>query len=194
MPDHTADRPADGAAGAPLAAAAYAALAELERVNELTASAPDLGERMAVADAAARRYAVYRAALAKLGVEAPDEAMVQVRGPIDDARRRTRTAEWWEGVAAASLSASLSDDLFASLTGEDGDKAADAAPSWADRRLDEAVRSDPVLAARLSLWSRRLVGEAIVLAREFGGDQYPEIAAQLAIEHARRMAALGLSE
>jgi hypothetical protein len=51
-----------------------------------------------------------------------------------------------------------------------------------------------VLAARLSLWSRRLVGEAIVLAREFGGDLYPEIAAQLASEHARRMAALGLSE
>ncbi len=190
MPDHTAERPA----GAPLAAAAYAALTELERVNELTASAPDLSERMAVADAAARRYAVYRAALARLGDEAPDEAMAPVTGAIDDARRRTRTAEWWEGVDAASLSASLSDELFATLTGEDGHKSDAAGPSWADRRLDDAVRSDPVLAARLSLWSRRLVGEAIVLAREFGGDQYPEIAAQLALEHARRMAALGLSE
>ncbi|HEV3173497.1 MAG TPA: ferritin-like fold-containing protein [Actinocrinis sp.] len=190
MPDHTPDRAAD----APLAAAAYAALAELERVNELTASAPDLSERMAIADAAARRYAVYRAALAKLGGEAPNETMARVTGAIDDARLRTRTAEWWEGVAAASLSTSLSDELFAAVTREDGDKTDAAGPSWADRRLDGAVRSDPVLAARLSLWSRRLVGEAIVLAREFGGDLYPEIAAQLASEHARRMAALGLSE
>ena len=207
MPDHTADRPEGG----PLAAAAYAALTELERVNELAANAPGLAERRALADTAAWRYELYQVALARLGGAEPVEAMAPAAGALDDARRRLRTADWWEGLAASNLGAALSDDLFRALTARDAvqdgavpdgavpDGAAETAgpaesaePTWVQLRLSEAVREDPALAARLSLWSRRVVGEAIVLAREFGGDGYPELAARLAANHENRMAALGL--
>jgi tRNA-(MS[2]IO[6]A)-hydroxylase MiaE-like protein len=215
VPDHIADR----ADGATLPAAAYAALAELERVNGLLPTAPGLAERMELADAGARRYELYRAALARLEEvapegepsdgavsegAAPDGAMESAAGAIDEARRRTSSNDWWEGLAAASLGAALSDDLFAALTGresESGEAKTDAAegsepaePSWPLRRLGDAVRDDPRLAARVSLWSRCLVGEAIVLAREFGGDEYPRLAARLATNHAERMVALGLTE
>jgi len=205
VPDHTADRPAGG----PLAAAAYAALTELERVNELAANAPGLAERRALADTAAWRYELYRAALARLGDAEPVEAMAPAAAALDDARRRLRTADWWEGLAASNLGGALSDELFGTLTAdgaarqgsaeesgaETAGKAAPAdsvEPAWVQLRLSEAVREDPALAARLSLWSRRVVGEAIVLAREFGGDGYPELAARLAANHENRMAALGL--
>ena len=212
MPDHTADRPEGG----PLAAAAYAALTELERVNELAANAPGLAERRALADTAAWRYELYQTALARLGGAEPVEAMAPAAAALDDARRRLRTADWWEGLAASNLGAALSDELFGALTEKDASQdgvaqdgavqdsdvqdgavqptgeAEPAEPGWVQLRLSEAVREDPVLAARLSLWSRRVVGEAIVLAREFGGDGYPELAARLAANHENRMAALGL--
>ncbi|HEU5332592.1 MAG TPA: ferritin-like fold-containing protein [Actinocrinis sp.] len=197
MPDHTAERPGGG----PLAAAAYAALTELERVNELAANAPGLAERRALADTAAWRYELYQVALARLGGAEPVEAMAPAAAALDDARRRLRTADWWEGLAASSLGGALSDDLFGALATRDAapDGAAQAAgaaepaePTWVQLRLSEAVREDPALAARLSLWSRRVVGEAIVLAREFGGEGYPELAARLAANHENRMAALGL--
>ena len=215
MPDHTADRPAGG----PLAAAAYAALTELERVNELAANAPGLAERRALADTAAWRYELYRAALARLGDAEPVEAMAPAAAALDDARRRLRTVDWWEGLAASNLGGALSDELFGTLTANgaprEGSAEEDSAeegraeesraetagtaapaepvePAWVQLRLSEAVREDPALAARLSLWSRRVVGEAIVLAREFGGDGYPELAARLAANHENRMTALGL--
>jgi hypothetical protein len=69
----------------------------------------------------------------------------------------------------------------------------DGAARWAAQRLHAAIDGDPVLAARIALWGRRLVGEAIVLCREFGGERYPELADRLAANHVLRLAGLGLT-
>ena len=69
----------------------------------------------------------------------------------------------------------------------------DGAARWAAQRLHAAIDGDPVLAARIALWGRRLVGEAIVLCREFGGERYPELADRLAANHVLRLAGLGLA-
>jgi tRNA-(MS[2]IO[6]A)-hydroxylase (MiaE)-like len=184
------------------AAALYAALTEFERLAALAPLAPELADRLAVADAVGARYGRLRAALDRLGIAGgvPPDAAAAVEGSaaaVDDARRRTATVDWWEGLVAADLCGVLSDELFGALGG-DADEVGEPADAQAAvpvlpvERIHAALAADPVLAARLALWGRRLAGESIVLARIFGAQRYPELADRLALAHAARLAALGL--
>lgn len=202
------------------AAAAYAALVEIERLAALLASAPALTDRMALAEVIAQRHARFRGVLDRLAARDPQPELASAAPALDDARRRVEPGDWWEGLAAVALFAPLTDELFAALTGDDmdaddsghmtddagtdanGDADAradttrdtpDAAALWAVERLRPAIDEDPVLAARMALWGRRLIGEAIVLARVFGGERYRELADRLATRHARRLDELGLA-
>ena len=180
----------------PAAAAAYAALAEFERLAALPALAPSLADRMAVAEVIAQRHERYRELLGRLGpVDELEPGMTAAAPPIDDARRRVESADWWEALTAAALCAALTDELFDALAGAqlDAPAATDTSQVWATERLRTALAEDSVLAARIAMWCRRLVGEAIVLAREFAGERYPELADRLAASHARRLTDLGLS-
>jgi hypothetical protein len=183
------------------AAATCAALAEIERLAALIPAAPQLSDRMALADLVARRYARYRALLESAeSVRDPRSGMAAASPALDEARLRVSTGEWWEGLAAVALCAPLTDELFGALVGEAAvpadeasDAAADAAVQWATDRLRTALAEDAVLAARIAMWSRRLVGESIVLARVFGGERYAELADALAVGHLRRVTELGVS-
>jgi hypothetical protein len=192
-------------------AAIYAALSELERLAALLPLAPDLPDRMAVADVIAQRHERYRALLGRFEEgDDPQSAMAAAAPALDDARRRVESADWWEALAAALLGAALTDELFEALAAApvgaadapEPERVGEAAPAsveanadeaWATRRLRAALAEDAALAARIAMWGRRLVGEAIVLAREFGGERYPELADQLAVNHARRLEDLGLA-
>lgn len=217
------------------AAAAYAALVEIERLAALLASAPALTDRISLAEAIAQRHVHFRGVLDRLAAQDPQQPLASAAPALDDARRRIEPGDWWEGLAAIALFAPLTDELFAALTSgeadvsgaartaveadaadvasvdvelgdavladtaseagdsEVGDTAPDAAALWAVERLRPAIDADPVLAARMALWGRRLVGEAIVLARVFGGERYRELADRLAVRHARRLDELGLA-
>lgn len=206
------------------AAAAYAALVEVERLAALLASAPQLTDRMTLAGMMAQRHARFRDVLDRYAAPDPQAGMASAAPALDDARRRVESGDWWEDLAVIALSAPLTDDLFAALTGDDanidetadtaddavivpdsdtdadpgvstrsGYAASDPAAQWAAERLRAALDDDPVLAARLALWGRRLVGEAVVLARIFGGPRYRELAETLAARHAERLEELGLA-
>ena len=192
------------------AAAAYAALVEIERLAALVASAPGLNDRITLAEMIAQRHARFRDVLQRYAAHDASEGMASAAPALDDARRRVESADWWEGLAVVALSAPLTDELFAALAGGDvssrpgsdgsgpagpalDDAGPDSATRWAADRLRAAIGEDPVLAARLMLWGRRLVGESIVLARVFGGERYRELAEQLATSHARRLDELGLA-
>lgn len=194
----------------PAGAAIYAALAELERLAALLPLAPGLADRMGVAEVIAQRHERYRELLGRFGeADDPQSAMAAAAPALDDARRRVESTDWWEALAATLLGAALTDELFEILVGEPIGAAAVAEPerageasagvdatadeAWAARRLRVALAEDAVLAARIAMWGRRLVGEAIVLAREFGGERYPELADKLAVSHARRLEDLGLA-
>jgi len=188
-------------------AAAYAALAEFERLTALLPLAPGLADRMAVAEVIAQRYARYRELLERAGGAGdPQPAMTAAAPAIEDARRRVESEDWWQALAAAVLGGALTDELFEIMLGDRAEAAepeqegaasadveAKAADAWAAQRLRAALADDPVLAARIAMWGRRLVGEAIVLAREFGGERYPELADRLAASHARRLEDFGLA-
>ena len=192
------------------AAAAYAALVEIERLAALLPSAPVLADRIALADVIAQRHTRFRAVLDRYAARDPQEGMASAAPAVDDARRRVEARDWWEGLAVVALSTPLTDELFAALTGDDSSFAAapdsaapgaassdlataDPAASWAAERLHAAIDEDPILAARLALWGRRLVGEAVVLARVFGAERYRELAERLVAGHARRLDELGLA-
>ena len=196
----------------PAGAAIYAALAELERLATLLPLAPSLADRMGVAEVIAQRHGRYRELLDRFGEAGdPRPAMAAAAPALDDARRRVESTDWWEALAATLLGAALTDELFEILVGGPIGAAAAAAAEperigeasagvdanadeeWAARRLRAALAEDAVLAARIAMWGRRLVGEAIVLAREFGGERYPELADKLAVSHARRLEDLGLA-
>jgi hypothetical protein len=188
-------------------AAAYAALAEFERLTALLPLAPGLADRMAVAEVIAQRYARYRELLERAGAAGdPQPAMAAAAPAIEDALRRVESEDWWQALAAAVFGGALTDELFEIMLGDqvgaaepeqDGAASAGveakAADAWAAQRLRAALAEDPVLAARIAMWGRRLVGEAIVLAREFGGERYPELADRLAASHARRLEDFGLA-
>ena len=194
----------------PAGAAIYAALAELERLAALLPLAPGLADRMGVAEVIAQRHERYRELLGRFGEAGdPQSAMAAAAPALDDARRRVESTDWWEALAATLLGAALTDELFEILVGGPSGVAVAAEPErageasvgvdanvdepWATRRLRAALAEDAVLAARIAMWGRRLVGEAIVLAREFGGERYPELADKLAVSHARRLENLGLA-
>lgn len=198
------------------AAAAYAALVEIERLAALLPSAPELADRMALADVITQRHAYFRTALDRYASHDPRDAMTSAAPALDDARQRLEAGDWWEGLATVALSAPLTDELFAALTGDDAgndfasghleadnaasssdavpaDVSSDSAARWAATRLRAAIDGDPILAARLALWSRRVVGEAIVLARVFGAERYRELSEKLTASHAARLSELGLA-
>jgi hypothetical protein len=124
------------------------------------------------------------------GAAASDEA-----DALDDAELTDEASEV-PADAVASPGLVLADAV--SADGASADAVVDAvlvdgAARWAAQRLHAALDGDPVLAARIAMWGRRLVGEAIVLCREFGGERYPELADRLAANHVLRLAGLGLS-
>lgn len=176
------------------AAATYAALTELERLAALIPAAPALADRMAVADQLSQRHRQYRDLLEELeGGRDPEPGMAQAAPAVDEAVRRVEPGDWWEGLAAVALCGPLTDELFGALLADEEESVSDETAHWATERLHAAIETDPVLAARIALWGRRLVGETIVLAREFGGERYPEIANRLAANHLRRLTELGVS-
>jgi hypothetical protein len=188
------------------AAANDAALTEIERLAVLIPAAPALADRMGLVDELSRRHARYRELLGRSErVGDPRSAMAAVAPVIDEARRRVESGDWWEGLAAVALCAPLTDELFGALAADApdvesaDDGAVDESPAqepalWVVRQLRAATDGDPVLAARIAMWGRRLVGEAIVLAREFGGERYAELADRMAANHARRLTELGLAD
>lgn len=92
-------------------------------------------------------------------------------GLFDDLDARTRPATWWERALKTYVSIGIFADMLRRVAvvhelhvdtdsdwtfGEEG---------WLRRHLGPATAADPGLAARLSLWGRRVAGETFALAR-----------------------------
>jgi hypothetical protein len=207
---------------------AYTELASFGRLAGDAAHAPTLGQRQALsrmaADLLARQERVL-ARVAQLGGD-PHACMAPFDGLFDDFDERTRPSTWWEGILTGYVGQGVADDFcLLAAQGLDersrevvvGSLTQDAPADRSAPVIAEAATGDPVLAARLALWGRRLVGEAlgvvgVVLARHpaldrlvaeairaehAGGDASPTTQAwtfsRLTAEHTRRMDRLGLA-
>lgn len=162
----------------------------------------------------------------------PDLLLVQINGAFDDYEARTPAEKWHERIlkgyvgrevandfcrlAMRSLSPEITDffdQILAETTASDAEVAI----------IEQACQEDPILASRLALWARRLMGELLNQIQELvmanpalerlviaGADQAGTditvgtaeeskrlkiswIFSQLTVEHARRMDRLGLA-
>lgn len=199
---------------------AYGELTGFERLAEDARMAPTLAGRAALAELAAVEIGHYRRLadrLTELGAE-PTGAMVPFAAALDAFHATTRPRNWLEGLVKAYVGGGMAADLYREIAGfvdastrdliidvlADADSAA-----FVVREVRAAIEANPSLAGRLSLWGRRLVGEAISQAQHIAaerdaltelivtatGDLYAVMALinRITARHAERMEAMGLS-
>ncbi|WP_418277687.1 ferritin-like fold-containing protein [Isoptericola jiangsuensis] len=164
--------------------AAYTELAGFGLLAALSVDAADLATRQALADGAERALARQRALVALVAPKGGPTSgtAAQVMAPFDgvlaEFDTRTRTADWAEGLLTGVVGHGVAQDFCRALaTGVPGSQGKDlravldrlahpsATPGEAEPILvlGRAAAADDVLASRLALWGRRVVGEALNL-------------------------------
>jgi ferritin-like protein len=201
---------------------AYASLVAFFRLVEDAALAESLADKAALAEMAVAEFGHFRLLrdrIQELQVD-PDEAMHPFVAAIDAFHARTAPSDWLEGLVKAYVGDGIAADFYRTVAELLDPQTRDLVlevlkdtghAGFAVARVREAIEADPRVAGRLALWARRLVGEALGQAQRVaaerealasllaGGEisQLGEIGrmfAQLTDAHARRMAALGLSD
>lgn len=191
---------------------------------EVAPTVADRIELCRIAGAAAERLARVEARTAEVGADLAD-VVAPYLGTFTDFDARTPPTTWWERLLKAHVGFGVEDDVARLLaTGlAERDEATrglvlavlddDRHERFVVARVTEATAGDPVLASRLALWGRRLVGEALGVVQRLIAD-HPELRALLerampedgsgaplqqrlfsvlTSEHARRMDRLGLT-
>jgi hypothetical protein len=155
-----------------LGALAYAELTAFDRLAEDARLAPTLGGRAALARMAAAEIAHHTRLtdrITELGVD-PADAMAPFVPALDAFHNSTRPSTWLEGLVKAYVGDGLAADFYreiaAFLPAPDRTLVEEVLggtghSDFAVREVRAAVTANRRLVGRLSLWARRLVGEAM---------------------------------
>jgi hypothetical protein len=155
-----------------LGALAYAELTAFDRLAEDARMAPTLSGRAALARMAAAEIGHHgrlTERLGELGVD-PGQAMAPFVRALDAFHESTRPSTWLEGLVKAYVGDGLATDFYREIAAllPDPDRAlvlevlADTGyADFAVREVRAAIKADRKVPGRLSLWGRRLVGEAM---------------------------------
>lgn len=169
---------------------AYAELVAFFRTAEHAELAPTLETKGKLAGLAAGEYANYErlhTGLAQRGTD-PEEAMRPFVAPLDAWHAHTEPQNWLESLVKIYVGFGIAGDFYrkvAELTDEDTCELVTSAVADTQRaefiapQVRAAVEADPALGGRLSLWARRLVGEALSQAQSVAASQV-DLAALLA--------------
>ncbi|NYF55407.1 ferritin-like fold-containing protein [Micromonospora purpureochromogenes] len=197
---------------------AYGELLAFDRMAADARLAPDLRRRAALSEMAAAEIGNYRRLadrLAALGVS-PDDAMAPYVGPLQAYHDSTEPKDWLEAVTKAYVGDAITDDFLGEIadTLDEPDRQLvldvlheSRYAEFAAAEMRAAIEADPRVANRLSMWARRLVGEALsqagrVAAADRGaltaliardGTDVQATFRRLTAKHTARMAAVGLN-
>ncbi|WP_174537803.1 ferritin-like fold-containing protein [Micromonospora chalcea] len=197
---------------------AYGELLAFDRLAADARLAPDLGRRAALSEMAAAEIAHYRwltDRLAAWGV-APEEAMAPYVEALREYHDSTEPRDWAEAVTKAYVGDAITDDFLrriaGGLAGPERTLLIDVLhdsryAEFAAAEIRAAIEADPRAAGRLSMWARRLLGEALsqagrVAAADRGalgaligrtGGDVPGLLRRLTEAHTARMTAVGLN-
>lgn len=194
-----------------LGQAAYLQLVIFQTLSGVVASAPALTSKEAVSRVAALSLAKHHGLIDEIvrtGAE-PGETMQPYAVSIDHFARVTAGATWHEMLVSSYVTAGLLDDfsktLASNLSGDAAGRistllAGDDGHSLIVSELSAAIEADPVIAHRLAMWGRRLVGDTLLVARSaLNANSHPDEArlepvfSELIAAHTRRMDAVGLT-
>ena len=195
-----------------LGQAAYIQLSLFEDLSRLVALAPTIEAKDALSRASAISLDRYRGLAAEIrrhGSE-PSAAMEPYTAGVDFFQRVTQGADFYESLMTSHITAGILDDFFARLAL--GLTPADTAriiplydpshESLLAEQLRIGIAANPRIAARLAMWGRRLVGDAMLVARsalatppssEKDEAKIEPVFTELIAAHTRRMDALGLT-
>ncbi len=200
---------------------AYGELSAFERLSSDARYSPTLHDRAVLGRIAViefQHYELVRARLEESGLDA-EAAMLPFQPSVDHFHERTRPADWYESLMKAYVIDTVSGDFYRAVSRyvDAGTRelveriqSGEEATTVLRELLRTALTADPRLASRLSLWARRLLGEALTQAQRvsfehaflpglIGADEARSrevvsgLLAELAANHSRRMTQLGLS-
>lgn len=199
---------------------AYGQLLAFDRMAADARLAPDLDRRAMLSEMAAAEIAHYRRLadrLAEFDVTA-EAAMAPFRDSLLGYHDSTVPHDWLEALTKAYVGDAIADDFLrevAELLGEPDrrlllDVLHDTRyADFAAVEIRSALTADPTLAHRLSMWARRLVGEALSQANRVAAARPPLITLigrgtgdpagvqalfrRLTTAHTARMSAVGLN-
>ncbi|MDO5502457.1 MAG: ferritin-like fold-containing protein [Actinomycetia bacterium] len=161
---------------------AYEELTTYQSLAVHAFSAPDLAARVALCRYAADDFEHVRrleSRLAELG-SSLEAAMEPFTAVIDDLNRRTRAQTWLEGLVKAAVADGIIADFYRELarlvdprTREvvEAVVADDRKNAYLVEVVSRSVEPGSREASRLSLWGRRLVGEALTQAQQVAADR-----------------------
>ena len=204
-----------------LGAMAYGELSAFERLSSDARYSPTLHDRAVLGRIAVIEFQHYELVSARLDAMGLDveAAMLPFQPSVDHFHERTRPSDWYESLMKAYVIDTVTADFYRAVA-RDVDagtralveriQADEEATAMLRERLKTALADDPRLSSRLSLWARRLLGEALTQAQRacfehaFVGslsgadeDRSSELVrvlmAELAANHSHRMTQLGLA-
>jgi hypothetical protein len=200
---------------------AYGELSAFERLSSDARYSPSLHDRAVLGRIAViefQHFELVRERLEEGMGEDAEAAMLPFQPSVDHFHERTRPADWFESLMKAYVIDTVSADFFRAVAREvdastrelvERVQSDEEATAVLRGLLTSALADDPRLASRLALWSRRLLGEALIQAQrvslEHGflggpagvdGERSRELVrglmTELAANHSSRMKKLGL--
>ena len=199
----------------------YAVLQAFDRLADDAKLAPDVARRAVLSEMAASEISNYRriaARLTELGAD-PEVAMAPFRQALDEYHDQTQPSSWLEALTKAYVGDSIADDFVREvaqgLAPPDRDLVLEVVhdsqyADYAAQEIQQALAEDPSAGNRLSMWARRLVGEALRQSQRVaaerpalaqllvsGGDgdlsMLASMLKRLTAAHTARMTAVGLN-
>ena len=173
-----------------LAMLAYGELVAFDRMATDARLAPDLRRRAMLSEMAAieiNNYCRLAERLQQLGVD-PEAAMRPFVVPLADYHEQTDPSDWLEALTKAYVGDGIADDftreVAAVLESPDRELVLDILhdsrhADFAAAEIRAAIDANPQVANRLSMWARRLTGEAISQALRVAAE-HPSLAALVA--------------
>jgi hypothetical protein len=161
---------------------AYGALTAFERLAEDAQAAPTLADKVQLATVAARQVDHFNSVSVHLESMGTDvmTAMRPFHAPFDAFHDYTKPRDWYEGLVKAYVGDGFAADFYREVAAfVDVDTRNLVYEVLADEDLHTFIvaqvrrgtEHDPKLAGRLSLWGRRLVGEALSQAQRVAADR-----------------------
>jgi len=204
-----------------LGALAYGEMQAFFRLAADASMAPDNYHRSEIAEMAVAEFGHFRLLrdrLIQLGHD-PEEAMTPFVEAIDGFHASTAPADWLEGLVKAYVGDGVASDFYRDvaqyLDPETRELVVTVCSDLGHSKfciesIRQAIKADPVVAGRLALWGRRLVGEAIAQSQRVAAQREPLVAlvlggagpdlgaitrmfADMTDRHSERMRSLGLA-